>query len=153
MDFTPDKNIGYLYAQVADHLAERIRGGELAPRTTLPNEQKLAAEYNVSLGTVRHATKLLRLRGLVVTLPSRGTYIAAPSTQEDQARAFLVEILPSDNAWHVVLDGEHLRGHAEKSSALCTGIDVAQTHRPGVLVVKAPDGTIEAEYTFARNAE
>jgi DNA-binding GntR family transcriptional regulator len=67
---------GYLYEALAKLLAERIENGELAPNTPLPAEGQLAREYGVSLGTARHATRLLREWGLVVTVKSKGTYVA-----------------------------------------------------------------------------
>lgn len=75
-DFTPNDAAGYLYEQMADHLTARIESGELTPNTSLSSEHQLASEYGVSLGTARHATRLLRFRGLVVTVRSKGTYIA-----------------------------------------------------------------------------
>ncbi|GHF47239.1 DNA-binding GntR family transcriptional regulator [Amycolatopsis bartoniae] len=66
---------GYLYEAMAEQLAARIRSGELAPNTPLPGENQLAREYGVSLGTARHATRVLRERGLVVTIKSKGTYV------------------------------------------------------------------------------
>ncbi|WP_285491170.1 winged helix-turn-helix domain-containing protein [Amycolatopsis taiwanensis] len=63
--------------QVAEHLARRIAAGELALNTPLPAEVRLAQQYGVSLGTARRATELLRERGLVVTLPCKGTFVAA----------------------------------------------------------------------------
>ncbi|MFD4197254.1 winged helix-turn-helix domain-containing protein [Amycolatopsis thermoflava] len=66
----------YLYDLVADDLARRIETGELAVNTPLPAEQTLARQYGVSLGTCRHATKVLRDRGLVRTIPSKGTFVA-----------------------------------------------------------------------------
>ena len=71
---------GYVYEWVADELAARIKSGELAPHTALPSERCLALEYGVSLGSVRHATRLLRFRGLVVTVRSKGTYVASKET-------------------------------------------------------------------------
>ncbi|TNC18844.1 GntR family transcriptional regulator [Amycolatopsis alkalitolerans] len=67
---------GYLYEALAKALTARIESGELAPNTPLPAEVQLAREYNVSLGTARHATRVLRERGLVVTVKSKGTYVA-----------------------------------------------------------------------------
>lgn len=66
----------YVYMQVADHLADRIHRGQLQPGARLPGEQDLAEEYGVAIGTVRRAVRELRDRGLVTTLPSKGTYIA-----------------------------------------------------------------------------
>jgi len=68
---------GYLYEALAKQLAERIEAGEFAVNTPLPAEGQLAREYGVSLGTARHATKILRERGLVVTIKSKGTYVVS----------------------------------------------------------------------------
>lgn len=68
----------YVYVRVADHIAARIAAGELVPGTRLPGERDLAAEYGVALGTTRRAIEDLRDRGLVVTLPAKGTYVARP---------------------------------------------------------------------------
>ncbi|WP_061297292.1 winged helix-turn-helix domain-containing protein [Herbidospora cretacea] len=68
----------YVYARVADHIAARIEAGELAPGSRLPGERDLAADYGVALGTARRAVEDLRDRGLVVTLPAKGTYVARP---------------------------------------------------------------------------
>jgi GntR family transcriptional regulator len=66
-----------VYAKVADHVAARIAARELEPGAMLPAERDMAAEYGVALGTVRRAVEELRERGLVVTLPAKGTFVAA----------------------------------------------------------------------------
>jgi DNA-binding GntR family transcriptional regulator len=66
---------GYLYQRLADHVAARIASGEWPPDAMLPKEYDLVAEYGVSIDTVRRATAELRERGLVVTLPSKGSYV------------------------------------------------------------------------------
>lgn len=68
----------YVYMQVADHIAARIASGELRPGARLEGERELAEQLGVAIGSVRHAVKVLRDRGLVVTLPAKGTYIAEP---------------------------------------------------------------------------
>ncbi|WAL64923.1 winged helix-turn-helix domain-containing protein [Amycolatopsis cynarae] len=73
---TPGGAPGYVYEWLADQLAARIEAGELPVHCPLPNERTLAEEYGVSLGTARHATRVLRARGLVVTVRSKGTYVA-----------------------------------------------------------------------------
>ncbi len=65
-----------LYVQVADIVAERIRSGELVPRRPIPSEASLRQEFGVSRGTARQAVALLRERGLVITVPQRGTYVS-----------------------------------------------------------------------------
>jgi GntR family transcriptional regulator len=65
----------YVYIGVADHIAARIEAGELPSGARLPAERDLAADYQVAVGTARRAVEELRQRGLVVTLPAKGTYV------------------------------------------------------------------------------
>lgn len=65
-----------VYVQVADHITGRIVRGELAPGDKLPAERDLAEHYGVAYLTVRRAMRLLRERGLVVSVVGRGTYIS-----------------------------------------------------------------------------
>lgn len=75
--FTPSAAPGaYLYEQVAAHIAARIAAGRLAPGARLPAEPDLAAEYGVAYHTIRGAVRVLRERGLVVTMHGRGNFIA-----------------------------------------------------------------------------
>lgn len=74
----PEDKTPYVYARLADHIAARIGAGHYAPGAMLPNEREMTAEYGVSIDTVRRAMEELRKRGLVVTYPSRGTYVARP---------------------------------------------------------------------------
>ncbi|MDG4828392.1 winged helix-turn-helix domain-containing protein [Solwaraspora sp. WMMD1047] len=68
-----------LYVQVADLIAERIASGELAPETLIPSESRIQQEYGVARGTARRAVAQLVDRGLVVTIPQRGTYVRPQS--------------------------------------------------------------------------
>lgn len=72
----------YVYVQVADGIAAQIASGRLQPGAMLPGERALAEEFGVALGTVRRAVQELRERGAVVTLPSKGTYIADRAAPE-----------------------------------------------------------------------
>jgi GntR family transcriptional regulator len=75
-EFELNEGPDYAWAQVVNHLEARIEGGELTPGARLPGERELAAEYGVALGTIRRAMQEMRDRGLVVTTPSKGTFIA-----------------------------------------------------------------------------
>lgn len=70
-----------LYQQLADAIEARIKSGELAPRRPIPSESTLQQEFGVARGTVRQAVALLRERGLVHTVPMRGTYVVEHPTQ------------------------------------------------------------------------
>ena len=74
--------IAYVYMQMADHIADRIAKGDLRPGARLPGERDLAAEYGVANLTARRAVRELRERGLVVTLPAKGTFVAYPQADE-----------------------------------------------------------------------
>lgn len=63
------------YVQLADILARRIANGDLQPNKPLPSEKYLMAEYDVARGTARRAVEVLRDRGLVFTVPQRGTFV------------------------------------------------------------------------------
>ena len=84
----------YVYAEVADHLAVRIEAGRrgdppagaLPPGARLPGERDLAEEYGVAVETARRAVRVLRERGLVVTLPAKGTFVAERAGDQDDER-------------------------------------------------------------------
>lgn len=74
--FDPDAvGVAYTYARVADHIQARIEAGEIPVGARLPGERALAEEYGVALGTARRAVQELRDRGLVATLPAKGTFV------------------------------------------------------------------------------
>ena len=64
----------FAYMQVANSIAARIEAGEITHK--LPAERDLAQEYGVAYQTVRHAMKVLRERGLIITRQGRGTFVA-----------------------------------------------------------------------------
>ena len=67
-----------LYVQVADAVAEQIEAGELRPGQVIGSEPYLMGEHGVSRGTVRAAMKLLRERGLIITVTGKGSFVAEP---------------------------------------------------------------------------
>lgn len=69
----------YVYVRVADQVEAEIRAGRLPHGARLPNERDMGAQYGVAPGTARRAVQELRDRGLVVTLPNKGSFVIAPS--------------------------------------------------------------------------
>jgi GntR family transcriptional regulator len=72
-----------VYVQVADWITVRIERGELRPGHKLPAERDLASEIGVGYMTVRRAMRLLRERGLIVTVVGRGTFVAEGAGRRD----------------------------------------------------------------------
>lgn len=64
-----------LYKQIADHLAERILGGQFPEGFPLPNEYALSCQYGVSIGTIRSAIEELVEDRLVIRKQGRGTFV------------------------------------------------------------------------------
>lgn len=65
-----------LYQQLADLLRGQIERGELAQRTAIPSLVTLAADYDVSVITVRRALQVLKTEKLIITVSGRGTFVA-----------------------------------------------------------------------------
>ena len=79
--------------QVAEHLAEAIRRGLVAPGERLPAEAALAEQLGVATLTLREALSDLRERGLVETRRGRsgGSFVARPSS-DALSRSGLAEL-------------------------------------------------------------
>ncbi|HEY7382853.1 MAG TPA: GntR family transcriptional regulator [Beijerinckiaceae bacterium] len=63
------------YERVREAIAARIRDGEWGPGEALPAELAMAAEYGVSLGTVRRAVSALVDERLLERRQGSGTYV------------------------------------------------------------------------------
>jgi len=64
-----------LYEYVVEEIGLQIMRGDIAPGDTLPNEDALCRQYEVSRGVLREATKVLTQKGLIRTQPKVGTRI------------------------------------------------------------------------------
>jgi GntR family transcriptional regulator len=71
------------YHQIVDNLISRLAAMEWKPGDALPGEHALAAEYGVSLGTMRKAMDQLAAQNLVVRRQGKGTFVAV----HDSSRA------------------------------------------------------------------
>ncbi|WP_416965708.1 GntR family transcriptional regulator [Streptomyces sp. Agncl-13] len=65
----------YEYVKLADAIAADIASGKLPQGAALPGERAMTDLHGVSIGTVRRTIVELRRRGLVATLPAKGTYV------------------------------------------------------------------------------
>jgi GntR family transcriptional regulator len=66
----------FLYRAVAEALRERIRTRVYGPGSRIPTFAELAAEFNVSTITVRHAIRELSLEGMLVGRQGLGVFVA-----------------------------------------------------------------------------
>ncbi len=79
---------GPLFAQVQALIVQRMVDGIWSPGACLPSEFALAAEFNVSQGTVRKALDALTKENLVVRHQGRGTFVSSHSPQQELYRFF-----------------------------------------------------------------
>lgn len=72
-----------LYYQLAEHIREQIRSGELRPGDQLPSERLLSEHYGISRMTVRQALAYLVREGALVARHGLGTFVAEPKLTYD----------------------------------------------------------------------
>jgi GntR family transcriptional regulator len=63
------------YRSIADDLEQKIEAGSVGPGAQLPTEPELMQQYGASRNTVRDAVRWLISRGLVQTVPGKGTFV------------------------------------------------------------------------------
>lgn len=73
-----------LYRQIANLIERRIVDGTYPPNRKVPSESAICEEFGVSRRTARSAYALLAERGLIVTVPGKGTYVAERSRDADE---------------------------------------------------------------------
>jgi GntR family transcriptional regulator len=77
-----------LYLQIKELLIQRVLRGDWRPGELLPSEFKLAAEFNVSQGTVRKALDELAAEKAVIRMQGKGTFVAARNTRHTPLHFF-----------------------------------------------------------------
>jgi DNA-binding GntR family transcriptional regulator len=71
------------YRQIAAWLRSRIEANEFRPgEDPLPSEKDLVDLFGVARDTARRAIRLLRDKGLVETIPQRGSYVLAKGRRQ-----------------------------------------------------------------------
>jgi GntR family transcriptional regulator len=71
-----------VYKQLADVLRQRIGAGSFIEGEMLPSAAALAQTYVVGTDTVRRALAVLRLEGLIDTVPKLGSFVRVPPKAE-----------------------------------------------------------------------
>lgn len=72
-----------IYVQLFEEIRGRILRGQMTPGTALPSIRELAAQVSISPNTVVQTYRELEARGLIVSRPGLGTFVAS----EDGTRA------------------------------------------------------------------
>lgn len=67
-----------LYEQIARHVEQAIKSGDLQPGDRIPAGRYLAEDWGIGYSTVMHAMRVLQDRGTLVATPGKGTFVAEP---------------------------------------------------------------------------
>ena len=67
------------WAQLADHIRDRIASGELAPGDKLPSTSQLSREHGISAIVVRQAMLVLKTEGCVEGVQGVGMFVVDPA--------------------------------------------------------------------------
>ncbi|MFD7445827.1 winged helix-turn-helix domain-containing protein [Streptomyces sp. NPDC059909] len=73
----------YEWQRIARAIADDIASGRIPPGGALPGIVRMAEEYGVADRTIRRALQDLRERGLIETLPSKGSFVTEPADDQD----------------------------------------------------------------------
>ena len=63
------------YLQISQDIIERIMNGELAPGDRVPSEHELMQQYGVSNTTARKSLLNIELKGWVIRIKGKGTFV------------------------------------------------------------------------------
>ena len=77
-----------LYRQVEEALVGRISSGQWGPGAALPGEPSLAAEFGVSISTLRAAVGRLVDAGVLERIQGRGTFVASRAARNSVYQFF-----------------------------------------------------------------
>ena len=131
-DMEPIPDFQPLYKQVYAVLVRRIAEGAWGPSEVLPSEQALAAELNLSQGTVRKALDALAAENLVQRHQGKGTFVSE-HTQEHALFRFWRLARPNTDGERVTPDSTEARCKRR----VATSAEVDKLHlSKGALVVE-----------------
>ena len=124
-----------LYKVVKRHISESILQGELTPGTVLPSENSLAADFGVSVGTIRKALAALTSEGMLMRRRKTGTVVTGWAPLHNLSHFFQYFRLHDK------------QGGLLKSETLLLDYqrDVADEHEAGKLQITAGDEVIRLQ--------
>jgi GntR family transcriptional regulator len=73
-----------LKIQIAQVIERRITDGTYPPRRAIPGELGLAAEFSVSRNTVREAVRILRERGVLLSVRGKGNFVCEQADEDSE---------------------------------------------------------------------
>ena len=85
-----------LYKEVKSHITKSLIAGEWKPGAAIPSESRLAAQFRVSVGTIRKAIDELVAEKIVIRQQGRGTFVTIHT--EDRQFYYFFHIVSKDGS-------------------------------------------------------
>ena len=89
---TRNPNALPIYVQIAELLIRDIAAGRLIDGERLPRERDMAAQLNVSVGTLRKSLAELEKKGMLERIQGSGNYVRETGTQNSVYAMFRLEL-------------------------------------------------------------
>lgn len=81
-----------IYEQLEQRITELILSGEMAEDEKLPTVREIAKELSINPNTVQKTYSKLEARGLIYSIPAKGSYVAARGEYYDKVREKSMEV-------------------------------------------------------------
>lgn len=109
-----------LYKEVKSRITRSLIAGEWKPGAAIPSESRLAAQFQVSVGTIRKAIDELVAEKIVIRQQGRGTFVTIHT--EDRQFYYFFHIVSKDGGkeppTHELLSLQTIKADAETASQL-----------------------------------
>lgn len=102
MNVSPSNRIP-LHEQVSNMLAQDIQSGAFVDGEKLAPERKMAADLNISVGTLRKALLQLQQRGLLSRIHGSGNYVSRSNELDNPYTQFNLELINGSASPHAIL--------------------------------------------------
>lgn len=84
-----------VYLQIAEDVKSQIRGQDLIPGQSLPNEHDFAKQFGVARATLRRALSVLEKEGFVIRRKSAGTSVAPDALENRNLKVDVAYVSPA----------------------------------------------------------
>lgn len=80
-----------IYEQLEQRITELIMSGEMAENEKLPAVREIAKQLSINPNTVQKTYANLEARGLIYSIPAKGSYVAAREKYHEKVRGDSME--------------------------------------------------------------
>lgn len=107
-----------IYEQLEQRITELIIGGEMEENEKLPAVREIAKQLSINPNTVQKTYANLEARGLIYSIPAKGSYVAARENYLEKVRGDSIKAFSDSvrNALKSGLSAEELHELIEKIS-------------------------------------